>query len=397
MLFIAWMIFLIVFAGLAQSVQSTQSQTNKTEAHVIRIETGADANSDQPTAPASIHLPLVMRNGCQPSILITVKPAYDTYQDLQGQVSCVTPSDFKVAVYIYDSGWKNKPSLDSPLTPIQSDGTWICDVTTELYDSISTGIAVFLVPNGYDPPLLSRVNPLPAELFDNAVAYMIADRLPNFRQIQFSGYTWKIKYSETMDGPGPNYFSDNPNDVWVDSKGKLHLRIAIRNGKWYSTELITADSFGYGTYTFKIASKPELLDKNAVLGLFTWDDNAPQYGYREFDIEFSRWEQDVSDNSQYFVEPWNNGGHKHRFNVVSQGDYSTHRFTWNSSSVLFDSYYGLTPVPGNQIDSWLYSGPDLAPAGQGNVRIDLWLINGDPPSDGQEAEVVIDSFTFTPP
>jgi hypothetical protein len=359
---------------------------------------GKNSINPDATISSTISFPLVLKNYCSPSIAITVKPPYDTYQDLQGLVACAQPSDYKVAVYIYDSGWKNKPSLDAPLTNIQNNGTWVCDITTELYDSISTGIAAFLVPNGYNPPLLSRVNPLPVELFENAVAYTIEDRAPIFRQIQFSGYTWKVKYSETMDGPGPNYFSDRPDDVWVDTNGKLHLKVAYHDGKWYSTELITVASFGYGSYTFKLATKPDILDKNVVLGLFTWDDSAPQDGYREFDIEFSRWGQDINENSQYWVEPQTyNGGYYYRFNMISPGDYSTHRFIWSSSDITFSSYYGLTPDPGNQIASWVYNGPDLAQAGQGNVRIDLWQIDGQPPSDGQPVEVVIDSFSFVAP
>ncbi len=364
--------------------------------HLIQEISGND-HPGGISGPTKISLPLVMRDYCHPSIFFTYKPPFDTYQDLQGQISCAQPSDYKVAIYVYDSGWKNKPTLDSPLTSIQNDGTWTCDITTELYDSISTGVAAFLVPDGYDPPLLYRVNPLPVEIFENAAAYVIEDRFPDYRLIQFSGYTWKVKFSETMDGPGPNYFSDSPNDVWVDANGKLHLLVSYHDGKWYSTEVITTDSFGYGTYTFKLASKPDLLDKNVVLGLFTWDDYAPQDGFREFDIEFSRWGQDFNDNSQYYVEPWNNGGHLYRFNMLSQGNNSTHRFIWSSSDITFSSYDGLTPGPGSQIATWVYSGSDLAQAGQGNVRIDLWQIDGQPPSDGQPVEVVIDSFSFNSP
>jgi hypothetical protein len=41
---------------------------------------------------------------------------------------------------------------------------------------------------------------------------------------------------------------------------------------------------------FTIDSRVDLLDRNIVLGLFTWDTYAPQYNYREIDFEFSRWQ-----------------------------------------------------------------------------------------------------------
>ena len=41
-------------------------------------------------------------------------------------------------------------------------------------------------------------------------------------KIQFSGYEWTVKQSDSM-GPGPNAW--NPKNVWVDAKGQLHLKI----------------------------------------------------------------------------------------------------------------------------------------------------------------------------
>jgi hypothetical protein len=38
----------------------------------------------------------------------------------------------------------------------------------------------------------------------------------------------------------------------------------------------------------------------------------------------------------------------------------------------------------------------VPPAGNGNARINLWLNGGAPPSDGEEVEVIIESFEFMP-
>ena len=259
---------------------------------------------------------------------------------------------------------------------------------------LATKIAAFLVPNGYDPPLMSGGQTLAPELFSHAVAYAMVERQPVYRQIQFSGRTWNVKASETLAGPGPNYFSDSEEDVWVDEGGQLHLRIVYRNDRWYCTEVFTTEPLGYGTYTFTLASPADQLDKNVVLGLFTWDDMAPEYNYREIDIEFSRWGEEGAQNAQFVVQPWDHTGNRHRFNLALQGQYSTHWFDWDSGSVHFSSYQGHQPDLGDEIETWVYTGADTPPAGAGNARINLWLLNGNPPSDGQDVEVVVEAFQF---
>jgi len=108
------------------------------------------------------------------------------------------------------------------------------------------------------------------------------------RSIYFSGENWFVKAGSGRLGPGPNYFSDSQNNVWVDSQGRLHLRITKVGGKWYCAEVISARSFGYGTYRFYLDSPVDALDSNAVVGLFTWSDD-PAFNNRELDIEFGRW------------------------------------------------------------------------------------------------------------
>lgn len=355
--------------------------------------------ADTLTLTPTLWLPLVMSNWCpSPIIELTRVPPYKSFEDLQGRVAYVEPADYKVAVYIYVSGWWTKPYWAWPLTTIRSDGTWTCDITTGGTDQLATKIAAFLVPNGYNPPLMSGGQTLPPELFENAVAYVMVDREPVFRTIEFSGRTWKVKASETRAGPGPNYFSDREEDIWVDKNGQLHLRIVFRNGRWYCTEVFTAEPLGYGMYTFTLASRVDRLDKNVVLGLFVWDDTAPEYNYREIDIEFSRWGEEEGDNSQFTVQPWDHTGNRHRFNIELREDYSTHSFDWSADSIQFSSFQGREspPDPGDEIESWLYDGDDIPPEGEGNARINLWLLNGNPPSDGQEVEVIIEAFEFVP-
>jgi len=346
----------------------------------------------------SVWLPWVGTDGCDPRVLFEHIPPYGSFEDLEGRIQCVHPGENGIAVYVFVSGWWTKPLWDSPVTPIRSDGTWSCDITTGGADHLATRIAAFLVPEDYDPPLADGIQTLPPDLCENALDHVTVDRGPEERTLEFSGFTWRVKASEIPVGPGPNLFSNDEDDVWVDGRGRLHLRIARRGDAWYCTEVITERPLGHGTYTFTLASRVDELDPNAVLGLFTWDDDAPEFNYREIDIEFSSWGAEGGDNSQYVVQPWQNPDNIHRFETRLRGEHSTHAFTWGSDRVLFSSFHDREASldPANRIERWEYVGADNPPAGDGNARINLWLFRGDPPVDGRDIEVVVDSFAFTP-
>jgi len=113
-----------------------------------------------------------------PVIKFTYVPPLGSFEYLRGQVWHVNPADYKVAVYIYVSGWWTKPTFANPLTTIQSDGSWITDITTGGIDETATRIAAFLVPNGYNPPSMSGGGTLPSELDQNAIANVKVTRSP---------------------------------------------------------------------------------------------------------------------------------------------------------------------------------------------------------------------------
>lgn len=381
----------------------TPTATNTSTPTPTATTTAKPSSTPSPTETLPLTprawLPLAMRSWCPPTIEFTYVPPYRSFEKLEGRIRCVETADYKVAVYIYVSGWWTKPYWARPLTTIQSDGTWTCDITTGGTDQLSTKIIAFLVPNGYDPPLMSGGQTLPKELYEVSVAHMMVEREPVFREIEFSGYAWNVKASETRAGPGPNYFSDRINDVWVDEEGQLHLRIVKRNGRWYCTEVFTEESLGYGKYVFHIASRVDQLDENVILGLFTWDDTAPEHNYREIDIEFAKWGQAVNDNAQYVVQPWHHAGNMRRFNMDLRGTDSTHGFDWYADRIFFQSLHGHQSFPGPetvQIASWTYTGDDIPPAGNEHARINLWLFDGNPPSDSKATEVVIEAFEFIP-
>lgn len=330
-------------------------------------------------------------------IEFTYVPAFGSHANLRGQVSVVKPEDYKVAVYIYVSGWWTKPYWARPLTPTARDGTWTCDITKGGQDQCAINVIAFLVPKGYAPPLGKGQQCLPSELYQYPYAEAI-----RYKKISFAGYDWWVKRHCNPVGPGPNYFSDSNENISVDPNGYLHLKIAQRDGKWYCSEVIANVNLGYGTYVFTVQGRVDLLDENIVLGLFTWEDCVPEHNYREIDIEFSRWGQTKNDNAQFVVQPWNNPGNMSRFNTDLTGHpnrTTTHIFTWKQNRICFRSYYGdfsLAPPKEDIIASWCYTGNDIPPAGAENPRINFWLMSGNAPTTRQDAEIVIKSFQYLP-
>ena len=209
------------------------------------------------------------------------------------------------------------------------------------------------------------------------------------RTIEFSGYTWDVKSSSGKVGPGPNYFSSAPDNVWVDAQGYLHLRITTAKRRWYAAEVVNRASLGLGTYTWVLDSAVDALDPSVVLGLFTWNDD-PAFNHRELDIEFARWGSAADPtNGQFVVQPYDTPGNLRRITQAAGATQSTQSFTWAKDLVSFSSS-AASP------SAWVYTGPDVPQPGGEHARINLWLFRGQAPTDRREVEVVIRSFTFTP-
>lgn len=217
------------------------------------------------------------------------------------------------------------------------------------------------------------------------------------RKIKFSRYWWSLLQSDYPIGAGPNYYTDDPNDVWVDPNEHLHLSIVDTNRNWYCSEVIANANLGYGTYVFTVKGRGDLLDPNIVLGLFIYD--VPDQGkHREIDVEISRWGRPYDPNiGQYVVQPWNNPGNRYRFPIdYFVNDIITHEITWLPDQIDFRSYYGDCPLEdlNDLIESWSYTGPDIPEPGCENPRLNFYLMGGDPPTNGQDAEIIIKSFQY---
>ncbi|ODS36940.1 MAG: hypothetical protein A7315_04445 [Candidatus Altiarchaeales archaeon WOR_SM1_79] len=208
------------------------------------------------------------------------------------------------------------------------------------------------------------------------------------RIIIFSGLQWFVKSGDNK-GPGNNNWSDSNESVWVDDNGWLHLRIRNVSGTWYCSEVYTVLPTRYGMHRFYFIGQLDSLDKNVVAAPFLYKDDS-----HEIDIEFSKWGWEGNPyNAQYVVQPWYNPGNTERFSMELSGTHTTHYIDWHSSRIQFKSIHGHHEEPPNDgylIHNWTYTGNDI-PLEEDDLRvhINLWLVNGSPPSDGNEVEIIV--------
>lgn len=241
--------------------------------------------------------------------------------------------------------------------------------------------------------------------------------------LEFSNRTWTIKkYEDQTWGPGNNFFTTHPNDVFVDGDGYLHLTVTERNGRWRCTEVISQDTMGFGTYIWTIQGNPVNIDRNIVLGLFTWDNETfKTQANSEVDIEFSKWgDPDQDTTLQYGVQPIAFGpyfperAYKPKAEPSVWNGISTHAFTWTDTLITWASWPGDDYGVGDPIASWTFdlnnparrkneggnsSDPIIipAPGNNTNARMNLWLVNGiEGPFVPARHEIIIRKFDYIP-
>ena len=226
------------------------------------------------------------------------------------------------------------------------------------------------------------------------------------KTIEFGGIRWNVR-DQNASGPGPNNW--NPDNVWLDEKGWLHLRITppARAGElWQCAEIYTDEAYGFGRYQWQIVGRPDLFDPQVVFGLFNY--TRPEIGpngTNEIDIEFSRWGNPSYPNGNYTIWPAlpNNGDElstsiAKTFEFKLGGVNSTHTFDWSPMGVEFWSRDGHNDG-GRSHGHWRYVSTQPKkeiPQQALPLHLNLWLADGKPPRDGKAVEIVVRSFSFLP-
>ena len=211
----------------------------------------------------------------------------------------------------------------------------------------------------------------------------------------FADRTWTVRPNGDG-GPGPNHWSEN--NAWVDTSGQLHLTISKINRKWYCAEVFSNEKLGFGHYQWQVIGRVDKLDKNVVLGLFPY---LGPSGRNEIDIEMAKWGKVNNKMGNFTVWPAKSGTPKNtnkRFSFSLNGDYTTHRFNWQSTSIFFQMLHGHRTDNNHEIAHWNFK-PDHyleeIPQQAMPVHMNLWLFKGSAPSDGNEVEIIIKSFRYS--
>jgi hypothetical protein len=194
----------------------------------------------------------------------------------------------------------------------------------------------------------------------------------------FSGFTWTSTMQVGYDA-SQGQTRWNPDFACVDGNGQLHLTIGrARNGDSLFdganlTVLAMDDGnvvparLGYGTYEYSLAPLPADLDRNAVIGLFSY--GGPS-GANELDVEITNaWGERATDLPtwlHYSVWPANimvdhgDGGIDRTVSLSDLGVPTRHVYSWTSNHVTFTS----ATQNGGPIAGW---DTDARPLPQGHV------------------------------
>lgn len=222
----------------------------------------------------------------------------------------------------------------------------------------------------------------------------VTDSMVNGKRIlYFSGHYWEVGTSaEKARGPGPNYFSDSRENVWLDDMDRLHLRITQREGKWYCAGVTLLETIGRGRYVFFVDSRIDLLDQNVVGGLFSYQSDT-----EEIDIEFSRWGVESARNGHFSVQPSTISGNTQSFDIKLSASQTTHWFNWKSNRIDFASFTGhatVLPSASKILHRWSYRGANIPKPSGEKLKINLWLFLGRAPSDLREAEMIVSGVSI---
>jgi len=164
---------------------------------------------------------------------------------------------------------------------------------------------------------------------------------PQVREIEFAGSSWNVRSRTGGPGGGKNQWSDSPQSVWVDSIGRLHLKLRQEDGIWKSAEVSTVAVSTYGEHQFYVDGPIGDLYRNDRLGLFLFANDGS-----EMDIEFAKWDgPTLCQNASFALHPVAGGNGDpcvatntyEPFNFWGDEALTRHSILWRPDAVSFRS------------------------------------------------------------
>jgi hypothetical protein len=326
----------------------------------------------------------------EPSIQFTKVPPADPGgpQKLDFIEGTVQPAGAGQQIVLYAHGggvWWVQPHAAEPTTKVMPDGTW------KNSTHLGYEYAALLVDANYHAA--PQRTSLP-ERGNGVAAVAVVKGAPNpayvEKKVRFSGYDWTVRSAGSDRGGEPNDYS--PENVWVDPRGFLHLRMQDHNGRWTCAELFLTRSLGYGTYRFTVQDSTHL-EPSAVLGMFTYDVLHSQNFRNEIDIELSRWGDAGSKNAQYVIQPFYVPANVSRF--LAPAGPLVHSFRWEPGKVSFKSTRGAGGSGSAAIGEHVFTSGIPTPAEE-SVHINLYDFRHSKHPVQEPSEVVLEKFEYLP-
>lgn len=345
--------------------------------------------------PAVIVLALsgctVRQQAAEPEIFFTRIPAArtgdsTTLEAIEGRVRRVLPGQ-RIVLFARSDIWWVQPFSNNPFTAVGRDNAW------KGRTHFGHEYAALLVEPSFNPP--ARTDRLPAKgagvvavAIVNGVASDAA-KMPNEpRALRFSGYDWTIRQEPSPRGGVMAEY--DPANVWLDDRGRLHLKITKGANGWKCAEIKLNDSLGYGTYSFQVQDLSHL-EPAAVTGIYTYDDLAPEQNYREMNIEVSRWGEPMNKNAQFAVQPYYVPANVVRFEVPAGK--LAYSLNWRPGRAHFRAGPAFAP-PQPLADFSFTAG--VPPSGHESLHIALYAYSKARYPLSRETEVVIERFDYIP-
>ena len=303
---------------------------------------------------------------------------------MSGRVSGAGPGH-QVVLYAKSGVWWVQPLTAQPFTKIAADATWENSI------HLGTEYAALLVDSGFRPPPTLETLPKQGGAV-LAVATIKGAGEPASRPaktLSFSGYDWEVRQIASDRG-GPNEY--DASNAWTDADGFLHLRLAMREERWTSAEVILTRTLGYGTYAFTVRDTSSL-DPSAAFGMLTWDDLGPEQNHREMNIEISQWGDRSIPNAQFVLQPYYVPANVARF--AAPPGTLTHSFRWEPGRAWFRSVRGRNATGGGLIAQHEFTSGVPTP-GTERVRMNLYFFRYAPQPPLKDVEVVIERFQYLP-
>jgi hypothetical protein len=327
----------------------------------------------------------------KPRILFTQVPernlANQNKQDvMEGTVSGAKQGQ-RLVIYSKSGGlWWLEPLLTSPFTPILPDGVWRNET------HLGADYAVLLVDPGYRPAAV--LDQLPGtEKGVVAVAVSPGQEKSSSYFIGFSGFTWRVRWKPSDRGGTSNPY--NPDNVYVDQSGALHLRIIKRDQQWTCSEVSLTQSLGYGTYSFTVEDISKL-EPSVVFGMFTWDYSTDQENHRELDIDISRWGDPQEKNAEFILQPALVSANVSRF--MAPAGKLKHTIVWEPGRLTMMTSRVFGTGDSSVVSKRVFTS-GVPPPGLESLRMTLFpyrKANQESAGIQRTVEVVVDQFEYLP-